>query len=452
MMTGVRKVSTLAVCWLSLAASSFATAQDPGVDPAEAAAEAQDEDAIAHERAAREEERQREREEERQSREEERREREQEKRQQAEERYEEGVEALDESEWDHAVKAFEQVCRLGGSRCDGALYWKAYALNKRGRRADAQAAIAELRKAHPASRWLGEAKALEQELQQQAGRAPSPEQEDDEELKLLALDSLMNSDSERALPLLEEFLKSGNSPRLKDRALFVLSQSEAPRARSILLGLAQGGSNPDLQRKAVKYLGMSGDAGSLKALEQIYAGTQDVAVKRAVLEAYVVADDRKGVFAVARAEKSPELRREAVHALGALEGESELRQLYGAEASPQLREEILDALVAADADKALLELARTEKDARLRAAAVRNLGSLEGEATGSALVSLYGSDRDAGVREAVLEALAAQDNCAALVQLGRSEKEPGLRRAIVEHLSELECPEATDFLLEILKK
>src|SRR4029453_6891586 len=156
------------------------------------------------------------------------------------------------------VKAFDQVCRQGGTRCDGALYWKAYALHKRGRKAEAQAAIAELRKSYASSRWTSEAKALELEIQQAAGRAPSPEHENDEELKLLALDSLMNTDSERALPMLEEFLKSGNSPRLKDRALFVLSQSEAPRARVILLGTARGGTNPDLQLKAAKYPGKIG--------------------------------------------------------------------------------------------------------------------------------------------------------------------------------------------------
>jgi HEAT repeat protein len=350
------------------------------------------------------------------------------------------------------VKAFEQVCRLGGRRCDGALYWKAYALSKRNRKSEAQAAIAELRKAYPASRWLGEAKALELEIQQAAGRAPSPEQEDDEELKLLALDSLMNSDAERALPLLEEFLKSGNTPRLKDRALFVLSQSAAPRARGILLGIAQGATNPDLQRKAVKYLGMSGDAASLKALEEIYAAASEVAVKQAVLEAFIVAEDHKRVLAAARAEKSPELRREAVHALGALGAAAELQQLYGAEAAAELREEILNALVAADAAAELLDLARVEKDARLRATAVRNLGALDAEATGAALLSLYGNEKDGGVRRAVLEAFVAQDNCHALVQLGRGEKEPGLRRALVEHLSALDCKEATDFLLEILKK
>jgi hypothetical protein len=445
MRPGLVAVSVLAsVGWTVMAVG----APFPGVEAWQAEAPEDVQAEREAEKQAREEERRdRERE-----REEARREREQERLEQAEDHYDEGTEALDESQWDEAVRAFDQVCRLGGARCDGALYWKAYALHKRGRKAEAQAAIAEVRKSYPSSRWLSEAKALELEIQQAAGRAPSPEQEDDEELKLLALDSLMNSNAERALPLLEEFLKSGNSPRLKDRALFVLSQSDSPRARDVLLGIARGATNPDLQLKAVRYLGMSGDAASLKALEQVYAATTEVPVKRAILQAYVMADDRARVLDAARGEKSVELRREAVNSLGALEGVAELQQLYGSETAPELREEILNAFVAADAEGALLEVAQREKDARLRATAVRNLGALDSDASGSGLVALYGSEKDATVRRAVLEAFVAQDNCTALVKLGRAEKEPAMRRAIVEHLSALECKEATDFLLEILKK
>ena len=102
--------------------------------------------------------------------------------------------------------------------------------------------------------------------------------------------------------------------------------------------------------------------------------------------------------------------------------------------------------------RALLEVAQSEKDARLRAAAVRNLGAMDSDESGASLVSLYGSEQDAGVRRAVLDAFVAQDNCPALVKLGRSEKDAGMRRAIVEHLSALECSEAADFLMEILKK
>ena len=55
------------------------------------------------------------------------------------------------------------------------------------------AAIAELRKSYAGSRWLDDAKALELELKQASGQSVSPEAESDEELKLMAINGLMQS-------------------------------------------------------------------------------------------------------------------------------------------------------------------------------------------------------------------------------------------------------------------
>ncbi|MBM3814460.1 MAG: hypothetical protein FJW20_22780 [Acidimicrobiia bacterium] len=98
----------------------------------------------------------------------------------------------------------------------------------------------------------------------------------DEELKVYALNSLLHSAPDRALPLLEKILTSTASPQLKERALFVLTQIKGAEgqpspARPILLRIAQGGANPDLQRKAVDYLGQIADRDSsiLQTLSQI---------------------------------------------------------------------------------------------------------------------------------------------------------------------------------------
>ena len=55
-----------------------------------------------------------------------------------------------------------------------ALYWKAYALNKLGRREEALAALAQLRKAYANSRWQDDAKALEIEVRQASGAEGQP--------------------------------------------------------------------------------------------------------------------------------------------------------------------------------------------------------------------------------------------------------------------------------------
>jgi hypothetical protein len=45
--------------------------------------------------------------------------------------------ALEAREWARAAEQFTQVAAAGGPRAEGALYWKAYALHKLGRRDEA---------------------------------------------------------------------------------------------------------------------------------------------------------------------------------------------------------------------------------------------------------------------------------------------------------------------------
>jgi hypothetical protein len=383
-------------------------------------------------------------------REAERAQRERERIEEAEEAYERGSEALDESEWQDAVRAFGEVVRLGGRRADGALYWKAYSLSKLAKKAEALQALSELGRTSPQSRWVSEAKALEQELR--AGGQAATEAGADEEMKLLALNALMNSDENRAIPLLEGFLQGNQPPRLKDRALFVLSQSDSPRAREILIRTAKGASSPDLQMRAIKYLGLSGDRASVQALSEVYAGSPDVSVRRAILRAFMTADDVAPVLAAAKTEKSADLRLEAIRQLGAMEAADELLQLYRVESAVELKEEILQSLGVAEAAAPLGEIAKSEADARLRRAAIEALGIIDGRESGALLRSLYPAQKDAESKKAVMQALFVQDNAKALIEIARAEKDPSLRREAVEKLSHMDSREAQEYMLEILQK
>ena len=71
----------------------------------------------------------------------------------ARDRYSRGMDALDERNYERALTNFDEYYRsMNGqkdSRADGALYWKAYALNKLGRRDDATATLAQLGRTIP---------------------------------------------------------------------------------------------------------------------------------------------------------------------------------------------------------------------------------------------------------------------------------------------------------------
>ena len=97
-----------------------------------------------------------------------------------------------------------------------------------------------------------------EEVRQSAGQQAAPERITDEELKLIALNGLMQSDPERAIPILDKLLQSNNSSKLKDKALFILAQSQSTQSSEILTRVARNGGDPDLQRRAVRYLGING--------------------------------------------------------------------------------------------------------------------------------------------------------------------------------------------------
>src|SRR6516165_4833842 len=184
--------------------------------------------------------------------------------------YQNGRRALDAGQWDRAIAAFDASISHTGANADGAMYWKAYAQNRAGRRTEALATIAALRKAHPSSRWLNDAQELEVEIRAKSGTPVSPATEGDEDLKIIAINSLMQSDPEQAFPILEKLLNSNNSVKVKEKALFVLTQSSSPKAQKLLGDIARNSSNPELQMKALRYIGMMGNEGSRKELASIY--------------------------------------------------------------------------------------------------------------------------------------------------------------------------------------
>ena len=256
--------------------------------------------------------------------------------------YRNGQRALDAREYDKAVSSFDRVITAKSERADGAMYWKAFALNKLGRRDQALAALADLEKQFSQSRWLSDARALAAEVRAAGGQAASPESQNDEELKLLAINSLINQDPDRAIPLLEKLLNDAKTaPSLKRRALFVLTQSKAPKAREIVTQYAKGGSNPDLQLQAIEYLGTFRSPDSTQALGEVYAASSDPGVKRAVLRGFVSSKSKDRLLQVARTEQNVELRRAAVQYLASMQAGPELVELARKETDPALRREMV---------------------------------------------------------------------------------------------------------------
>jgi hypothetical protein len=311
--------------------------------------------------------------------------------------YDSGTRSLDGGRWDAAAETFGRVVELKGTHAEGALYWKAYAENKLNQRDAALATLAALRKDFPSSRWLDDAKALEVEIHQQAGQPVNPNSESNDELKMYALNGLLQSDPEQAIPIIEKLLKSNNSPKLKDRALFVLTQSRSAKAQQLLIDAAKGSVNPDLQIRALRYIATSGGAENRNTLYTIYTSSNDIAVKKAILNYFIMSKftgPNDPLANIAKNEKNPELRREAI----------------------------------------------------------RKLGIGPRGQTSDLLVTLYGPEQDPDIKKEIVNSLFIQGSAKPLVDVARKETNPALKQEIVQKLSMMHSKDATDYMVEILSK
>ncbi len=366
--------------------------------------------------------------------------------------YNKAMKLLDDRQWQPALSAFDELSKQGGSRADASLYWKAFAQNKLGQRDQALASIAVLRKNHPASRWVNDAGALEVEIRQSMGQSVSPENTTDEDLKLMALNGLMNSDPERAIPILQKILSGQQSPKLKERALFILSQSSSPQARQILGEIARGNSNPDLQRKAIRNLAISSSKENRQVMTEVYNSNASPEVKKEIIRGFMIAGDKERIASLAKTEKEPELRREAIRNLGVMGDQASLSQLYSSETSPEIRKEILQAFMVGGASDRLIEAANNEKDPELRKKAIQLLGVMGRNKTGEALLQLYAKETDISVKKQVLNALFIQSNPKPLIDIARKEQNPELKKEAVQKLSLMKSAESTEYMLELLNK
>jgi tetratricopeptide (TPR) repeat protein len=443
--------------------------------------------------------------------------------------YDRGTSYLDSGRYDRAVESFDKVIAKGGAKTEGAMYWKAYALNRLGRRDESLRTIDEQLKKFPSGRWANDAKALIIDVKQASGQPMSPDKTNDEDLKLIALNSVVMRDPDRGIPMVEQILAGSASPRLKEKALFVLAQSGSPRAKTLLAEYAKGKGNPDLQLKALDYLGAFGGGPDVPLLVDVYRSTSDIDVKKRVIrslamtgrrgmlltpgyeafnfayadsmanyylsseqakaamerarvelertrEAYARGDititpappappvppvppappsDQKGQLDQQRvaARSAASAEREKAREAKAKEASDALWTLYQGEQSVELKREILRNMRFAGQTDRLLQIAKTESNPEIRQAALQGLTwNQDQKQTTDLLVGLYRGEKDAAVKRQIVDSLQGAGAAAALVQLARQETDPQLRKRIVERLSTMKDREATDYMMEILKK
>ena len=264
--------------------------------------------------------------------------------------YTAGTKAMDEQRWADAVTTFDKVAAAKGKHADAALYWKAYSLDKLGKKDEAQSVCDSLRQQQPSSAWNKECIVLRArgaamdaqqmaELERQNERlnerlervdprikvvvGPNGERTyrgtshatSEDDIKLLALNVLLQQEPAKALPLLHDFILSDKPMEVRKQALFILSRSKDSQAQAMLLDVATSAKDPDLQLQAIQMLAVQRAKEVGPTLVQIYRGSNDPKVKRAAVTGLFIARDSAHMVDLARGEKDLNLKRDIVSQL-----------------------------------------------------------------------------------------------------------------------------------------
>jgi hypothetical protein len=153
-----------------------------------------------------------------------------------------GTRAIDQGRWADAVTIFSQVATQHGDHADAALYWKAYAENKLGEPKASAKSCSDLRSSYPKSRWLDDCGALEVEIRARSGKPVEIDPTQSDDVKLLALNTMLRQNEPLALAEIQEILKGDSSEKLKKEAEFMLGNhySDTTYAQIVRIGYVEG--------------------------------------------------------------------------------------------------------------------------------------------------------------------------------------------------------------------
>jgi HEAT repeat protein len=352
--------------------------------------------------------------------------------------YWDGQASLKKSDWNAALKHFQDLEKLLRQKepqsADAALYWEAYTLVQAKRTAEAKAMIERLHREFPQSRWSKDADSLLRESRPASAKVDADTS--DEELADIAVEGLMNAPPERALPLLKKVLQSQHSQKTKKRALFVLSQLGTDAALDVVIDTAKTSPDPELRAEAIRMLGVSGEDRAINRLREIYASSKDAHQKDQIIEAWLVADRKDLVLASARNEPDPAVRKKAIETLGALDASDELKQLFDVTPDADNRREIIQALGVAGNSGALAQIAGDAKlPEDLRVDALQSLGVAGAD---DALVKLYTQANTPKLREAALQGLLVAGDSDGVLQLYKQAKTTEEKKALLRTLTTMD--------------
>lgn len=404
----------------------------------------------------------------------------------------EGRDLISEEKWDRAQQKFlEVINRHAGSEYnDAALYWLAFAYKKQNKYRSADETLVKLVSSHPRSSWINDAKSMRMELAPQLGRSEDVADEarnaQNDEIKIVALQSLFRSSPDRAMQFTADILapESTAGYRVKEGAITLLGRFNdhdlGPQATKILLTMTREEPNEKLRLKAVYHLGrgewseakfsFDGDEAIVPTLTELALQTENRELAEAAVEAVAHianhVDDpglKPSLLRIAKEASSRNVRQKAINRLGQMaenEGDALLTDMISildGNTDDETRKHVLSVISKMDTPEAhnyIVEFASSANPQDIRKRAIYIIGARGNADAVQKLSAIYENETDRDMKRMIISAFSQSKHIIGLEKLmhiAQNDDDMKLRMEAVTLLGRSKAPEARQFLEQLLK-
>jgi HEAT repeat protein len=303
--------------------------------------------------------------------------------------------------------------------------------------------------------------------QRRGGRSSSRcARDEDEDMRVAAVNALMQMRAEQAIPILREVLKKTDdcSISLRRKAVFILSQTRAPEAADILLSVARTDPDEGVRKEAIRWLGDVRGGRSTQVLDSILRATTSSSIRDAALFALSQQRDdraRKVVQAyIENPNTSEEGKRKAIQTLGFHFHQSEdgdyLRGLYP-KATGRMKSEIATAIGQIRTRENALFLLGIASDPSEPTDVRKNalFWAKDGQLSVSDIIAIYPKMNSTEMKKQFVFVLAETNSKGAidrLIEMAKSDPDREVRKQALFWLGQKDDPRVKALLLEIINQ
>jgi HEAT repeat protein/TolA-binding protein len=341
------------------------------------------------------------------------------------------------------------------------------------RRGDAEAAEAiteEVDTIAPAPRAVQPPRAPRAPRPPRAARPPRPGRssdcDDEDDIRVAALNAMLHMDADRALPVLKTVLEKRDegSTCLRRKAIFLISQKHGAETEDILLDAARRDPDPEVRQQAVFWLSQVGTEKAAIALDSIIRNSTDAELQeKAVfaLSQHHSARAAQALRAYAERRDAPRhIREQAIFWLsqhGSAETAEFLKTLFPKLEDDELKEKVLfsfSQMRAAKTDRWLLEVAMNKaENIEIRKKALFWAG--QGHAPIADLLALYDRTDALEMREQLIFVYSQRHEKEVvdkLLEIAKSDPDREMRKKALFWLGRSRDPRVGELLLQIINQ